>query len=395
MRELVTIDETARIVEELRSRYYYRRDTELVRVEDAAGRELAEDVKSPLDLPQFDIATMDGYAVKFGRRKYRVVGEIYAGDLNDYRAGDDECYYITTGARMPLNTDTVVKVEITAEKNGIMVITGNVDRGKYVLKRGSEIRARDIILSKNVVLNPQEIAALKSAGVDHVRVYRRLRAAVFSNGDEIKKGIIRDSNSAMIMAFLRKWGCKVEFLGTAGDDESEVREMIERGVEDYDVVLTSGGVSVGKKDYIIRVLSKMGDLLLYRVRQRPGKPMVVAVVKEKPVFALPGKPAGAFTAMLSLRRYFLGNRPFPKVRAKIAADVILPTRGFSYYLFVKIENGYAFPAGFRHSHVSIIPDDRYEVSLVSAMSRSTLSDGFVVTDRDLKKGEEVEVNLYD
>lgn len=152
---------------------------------------------------------------------------------------------------------------------------------------------------------------------------------------------------------------------------------------------------MGEKDYVISVLKEIGEVILYRVRQRPGKPMVVAIVNDKPVFALPGKPAGCFTAMLSLRRFFVGDKPFPKVKAKIAGDVVLPTKGFSYFLFVKLRNGYAIPAGFRHSHVSIIPDEKYEVSLVSSMARSAVSDGFVVIDRDLKAGEEVEVNLYD
>lgn len=397
MRELTTIDETWKLMDELREKYYFRRETEEVRVEDSLDRELAEDVFAERDLPPFDIATMDGYALKLeeGMRDYRIVGEIYAGEVTDRDVREGECYYITTGAKMPKNADTVVKVEITEVEDGLMRITDRVDRGKYVLKKGSEVRRGDLLLPKNSKIGPQEIAALISAGVERVKVYRRLRAAIFSNGDEIRKGIIADSNSAMIAAFLRRWGCEVHFLGTAGDSESGVKEMIKRGVMDYDVVLTSGGVSVGKKDYVVKALTEMGEMLLYRVRQRPGKPMVVAVVDDKLVFALPGKPAGCFTAMLTLRRFFVGDRPFPKIRARIAGDVFLPTKGFSYFLFIKLKDGFAVPAGFRHSHVSIIPDEKYEVSLVSAMARSAVSDGFVVTDRDLKAGEEVEVNLYD
>ncbi|AIG96995.1 MULTISPECIES: molybdopterin molybdotransferase MoeA [Archaeoglobus] len=397
MRELTTIDETWKLMDELRQRFYFKRESEEVRVEDALDRELAEDVFAAKDMPPFDIATMDGYALKLedGVREYRIVGEVYAGEVEDRFVNRGECVYITTGAKMPVNADTVVKVEIAEVDGSKMRIREKVNRGKYVLKKGSEVKKGDLILPAKTRIGPQEIAALISAGVERVRVFRRLRAAVFSNGDEIKKGIIADSNSAMISAFLRKLGCEVHFLGVAGDDAEEVREMVEKGVRDYDAVLTSGGVSVGEKDYVVKALKEMGEVLIYKVRQRPGKPMVVAVVNEKPVFALPGKPAGCFTAMLSLRRFFAGDKPFPKVRARIAGDVKLPTKGFSYFLFVKLRDGYAIPAGFRHSHVSIIPYEKYEVSLVSAMARSAVSDGFVVTDRDLRAGEEVEVCLYD
>lgn len=397
MRELTTIDETWKLMDELREKYYFRRESEEVRVEEALDRELAEDVFAAKDMPPFDIATMDGFALKLedGIKEYAVVGEIYAGDLAEREVKEGECFYIATGAKMPVNADTVVKVEIAEVDEDRMRIREKVDRGKYVLKKGSEVKKGDLILPAKTRIGPQEIAAFISAGVERVKVYRRLRAAVFSNGDEIRKGIIADSNSAMISAFLRKWGCEVHFLGIAGDDEEEVRQMVEKGVRDYDVVLTSGGVSVGEKDYVVKTLKEMGEVLIYKVRQRPGKPMVVAVVNDKPVFALPGKPAGCFTAMLSLRRFFAGDKPFPKVRARIAGDVRLPTKGFSYFLFVKLRDGYAVPAGFRHSHVSIIPDEKYEVSLVAAMARSAVSDGFVVTDRDLRAGEEVEVCLYD
>ncbi|MCX8172283.1 MAG: molybdopterin molybdotransferase MoeA [Archaeoglobaceae archaeon] len=395
MKKLVTIDDTWKLMEKLREKYYFRRDWEEVSIRDAVCRELAEDIIAKACIPAYDMSTMDGFAVKFGREEYRIAGEIYAGDLGDYEVSDDECFYVATGAKMPKNADTVIRAEIVRIEDGKIRILGDVEKGKYVLRAGSEAEEGELILKKGTKLNPQEIAIISNLGYEKVKVYRRIKVGIFSNGDEIKKRIIPDSNSAMISAFLRKWGCETEFLGVAGDDFDEVRGLIELGTENFDVVMTSGGVSIGKKDHVIDVLEKMGEILISQVKQRPGKPLTVAIVNDKPVFALPGKPAGAFIAMLSIRFFFLGEKPYPKVKAKLNSTVKIPADGFSYFLFVKLKNGMAFPVSYKNNTFSANFSESYEPSLIASMPRSMLSDGFVITNRDLVEGEEVEVNLYD
>ncbi|MEM0303259.1 MAG: molybdopterin molybdotransferase MoeA [Archaeoglobaceae archaeon] len=395
MKKLVTIDDTWKLMLELRERYYFRRDIEEVSLRDAVCRELAEDIIAKKDVPAYDMATMDGFAIKFGKREYRILGEIYSGDMGEYEIGDDDCFYVATGSKIPKNADTVVKVEIAKVKNGRIEIDGELEKGKYVLKAGSEAKKGELILKKGIKLNPQEIAVISSLGYERVKVYKKLKVGVFSNGDEIKRGIIPDSNSAMIIAFLKKWGCEVEFLGVVGDDKEEVEKVLRYGAENFDVVMTSGGVSLGKKDYVIKVLGEIGEILINQVRQRPGKPLTVAIVNDKPVFALPGKPAGAFIAMLSVRVFFVGEKPYPKVKAKLASGVKIPSDGFSYFLFVKLEDGIAIPVSYKGNIFSTAFSEGYEPSLIASMSRSTLSDGFVIANRDLEEGEEVEVNLYD
>ncbi|MEM4702677.1 MAG: molybdopterin molybdotransferase MoeA [Archaeoglobaceae archaeon] len=395
MKKLVTIDDTWKLMLELRERYYFRRDIEEVSLRDAVCRELAEDIIAKKDVPAYDMATMDGFAIKFGKREYRILGEIYSGDMGEYEIGDDDCFYVATGSKIPKNADTVVKVEIAKVKNGRIEIDGELEKGKYVLKAGSEAKKGELILKKGIKLNPQEIAVISSLGYERVKVYKKLKVGVFSNGDEIKRGIIPDSNSAMIIAFLKKWGCEVEFLGVVGDDKEEVEKVLRYGAENFDVVMTSGGVSLGKKDYVIKVLGEIGEILINQVRQRPGKPLTVAIVNDKPVFALPGKPAGAFIAMLSVRVFFVGEKPYPKVKAKLALGVKIPSDGFSYFLFVKLEDGIAIPVSYKGNIFSTAFSEGYEPSLIASMSRSTLSDGFVIANRDLEEGEEVEVNLYD
>jgi molybdenum cofactor synthesis domain-containing protein len=310
------------------------------------------------------------------------------------KIGEGECCYITTGSPLPEGADAVVKVELTEVRDGHLYFTGEISEGKYVLREGSEVRKGELLIGRGRKIGPQEIAILTAIDCNRVKVLRKLRVAVFSNGDEMRKEIIKDTNSPMIMNFIRQWGEEVHFLGTAGDDFEEVRNMILKGVRNYDVVITSGGVSVGKKDYVIRVLEEEGELILYKVRQRPGKPMAIGVVNDKPVFALPGKPGGAFVAMLSLRKFFLGDVPFPITKVRIARNVKIPTPGFKYIVFIKLEGRVGYPVGYKGSPVSILSDDSpYEVSLVSNMARSFLADGFIVTEHDLREGEEVEVNL--
>ncbi|MEM2727331.1 MAG: molybdopterin molybdotransferase MoeA [Archaeoglobaceae archaeon] len=395
MKKLVTIDDTWKVMLELREKYYFKRHVEEIPVRDAVCRELAEDIVAKNDVPNYDMATMDGFAIKFGKGEYRILGEIYSGDMGEYEIGDDDCFYVATGSKIPKNADTVVKVEIAKVKNGRIEIDGELEKGKYVLKAGSEAKKGELILKKGIKLNPQEIAVISSLGYERVKVYKKLKVGIFSNGDEIKRRIIPDSNSAMIIAFLKKWGCEVEFLGVVGDDKEEVEKVLRYGAENFDLVMTSGGVSLGKKDYVIKVLGEIGEILINQVRQRPGKPLTVAIVNDKPVFALPGKPAGAFIAMLSVRVFFVGEKPYPKAKAKLASSVKIPSDGFSYFLFVKLEDGIAVPVSYRGNIFSTALSEGYEPSLIASMPRSTLSDGFVIANRDLEEGEEVEVNLYD
>ena len=397
MRSMVTLDESQEIFSKLREQFYFKRDTEVVCLNDSLGRILAEDIYSPKDMPERDIATMDGFAIKSSNSPpLRIVGEIFPNSDSNAKLKDGEAFYITTGSPLPEGADAVLKVELAESMNGELHYSEKIEAGKYVLKKGSEMKKGELVIERGRKISPQEIAVLTSLGYDKVKVFRKLRIAVFSNGDEIKGGKLKDINSAMIMSFIREWGEEPHFLGVAGDNYEEVKELIMKGVRNYDAVITSGGVSVGKKDFVIKVLKDHGDLILYKVRQRPGKPMAVAIVESKPVFALPGKPGGAFVAMLSLRKFFVGDKPYPKLKLKMAKGVKIPTKGFRYIVFIKLIDGLAFPVGYKDSPISILPDNSpYEVSIISNMARSFLADGFLIAESDIKEGEEVEVNLYE
>lgn len=394
--ELVSLERLREILFGLRERFYFNRCCEELELFNALDGELAEDICSEVDLPPYDMATMDGFAIRGGDTPpYKIVSEIYAGATGDLELKEGEACYITTGAKMPKFADSVLKIEIAEIKGGYVYPKCSVPRGKYVLKKGEEVKRGEVVIRRGTRLGPRELAVIKSIGRDRVKVFRKIRVAVFSNGDEIKKGVIKDSNSVLIRALLAKWGCEACYLGVAGDDYEEVKDFIKSAVENYDVVVTSGGVSVGERDCVIQVLRDIGEIIVHRIRQRPGKPLTIAVVNNKPVFALPGKPSGMLSALLSLRTFFLGNAQPPRIRAKIAKEVRLPASGFSYVLFVKMSNGYAIPFGYEGSPVEVFGNSSYEVSLISSMSKVFLSDGYVITDKDIPENEEVEVWLHD
>ena len=395
MYEMISMDDSLKLIKELRKKYYYKRGVEEVYVDDALGRELAEDITSPETFPKYNLATMDGFAIR-AEDDYplKIVGKIFPDTKYIPKLKPGEAYYVTTGSPLPDGANAVLKVEL-AKVEGQLLYGEKIKPWTYVLRKGCEVKKGEIVIEKGRRIRSQEIAILHSLGIKRVKVYRKLRVAVFSNGDEIKRGFINDINGPMIMSFIKEWGHDANYLGVVGDDYEEIRNIIMHGINEYDLVITSGGVSIGERDYVIKVIKNEGKLLLYRVKQRPGKPLAIGIIRDKLIFALPGKPVGAFVSCLfALRTFFLGDYPLPSIKAKVAHKIKIPTKGFRYIIFVKLVNNIAWPVGYVNSPVRLFPQDHpYAVSLVAQTPRSMLADGFIITDRDLDEKEIVDVHL--
>jgi len=391
---LVTLEHLDKILYEFREKFFFKRQIEVVPILESIGRVLAEDIYSDKTLPFYDIATMDGYAVNsFDPPPLKLIGEVFP-DSPIRKIERGYACYITTGAPLPEGADAVVKIE-EAELTEEGLFFQNITPGRYVLKRGTDFRENELVVEKGRRISPQEIAMMAVLNINNVKVLKKYRVGIIATGDEIKKGIIRDVNSFVVASFIKQWGEDAVFLGTAGDDYEELKELMLKGLMHCDALITTGGVSVGKKDFVVRIIENEGQLVLHKVKVRPGKPMAIGIINDKPVFALPGKPAGAFIAMLSLRKFFLGHIPFPKVKMKMKKTVKLPTPGFEYIIFIKNIDGYAYPVGYKDSPLSIIPENsNYQPSLISNTVKSLLADGFVTTTVDLEKDQEIEVNLF-
>ena len=278
---------------------------EEIRLDDALGRVLAEEVIAHDDMPPFVASAVDGYAVVAadGDRPRRVLSEIIAGsaDLTEVLPGTT--VRIMTGAPLPPGADAVIMVEQTAEDGGVMKTTANPRSGDNVHPRGQDVADGQVVLSARAVLGAAEIGVLATVGHSHLQVFRRPVVAVLSTGDELiepdqplRPGAIRDSNRSTLLASIREAGGVPLSLGTVRDDEAAQEDLIRSGLRQADVVLTSGGVSVGSRDLIKPILRRVGTVHFGRVSFKPGKPTTFATVGGQLVFGLPGFPVSSLVS---------------------------------------------------------------------------------------------------
>lgn len=278
-------------------------DIETVPLERALGRVLCETVCADIDLPPFDRARMDGYAVRSSDVttvpvKLRVIGEIAAGASFAGKLNSGEAVKIFTGAPVPEGADAVQKIEVTNVINHTVEIHEAVKPGQFITPHASEIAAGDQVLKPGRSIGPAEMAVLASFGRHQVRVSRKPRLAVFSTGSELvdvsvkpSGAQIRNSNSYTLAAYAGRAGASVEILPTVEDTPEATRDALLRAAEHRDIVVTSGGVSMGDYDLVKAALLEIGaEIFFDRVQIRPGKPIVFAKLQQTFFFCLPGNP---------------------------------------------------------------------------------------------------------
>src|SRR6266480_3061756 len=286
-------------------RYPERLGLESVELSSSVGRILAEDVIADTDLPPFDRAQMDGYAVRAEDlaktpARLRIAGESAAGAGWHHEMKTGEAVRIMTGAPLPAGADAVQQIELTHEIDGaeFVEILESVEAGRSIVKQAAEIKASETVLRAGEDINAAMIATLASFGYAQVKVGRRPRVAVMATGSELvdvnkKPGAdqIRDSNNYTIAAYASLAGAIVQRWPLAGDDTEELKKQIKQAVEASDVLITSGGVSMGVYDFMKPALKELGaEIFFERVALRPGKPTVFARLGETLIFGLPGNP---------------------------------------------------------------------------------------------------------
>lgn len=283
-------------------------DAETVPLPDALGRVLAEDAIAQEPLPSFANSAMDGYAARAvdvagasasHPPRLRLVGEAAAGRLYHATIGPGEAVRILTGAPVPDGADTVLQQELTQSGDGWVEMLAESPVGNNIRYPGEDVRKGDVLLGKGEEMGPAETALLAALGVHPVRVTRRPRVAILSTGDELaalgetpEPGQIRESNSPYLAAAVTRAGAEPIMLGIARDREDDLREKLAR-TQEADLLLTSGGVSVGDYDLVKQILSERGDIAFWRVRMRPGKPVAFGMLGSVPLLGLPGNPVSA------------------------------------------------------------------------------------------------------
>ncbi|HEX8151783.1 MAG TPA: gephyrin-like molybdotransferase Glp [Thermoanaerobaculia bacterium] len=285
-------------------------DAEEVSLLDALGRVLREDVVAPHDIPEGDNSAMDGYAVRAADVtrapvSLRVIGDIPAGRVAERALEPGTAMRIMTGALLPEGADAVAQVEITDGGDEVVVVNEPLTPGANLRRRGEDMRRGDVVLRAGVALNAGEIGVLASAQKSNVRVSRRPVVAILSTGDELvdvgeprAPGKVVNSNAYALAALVRESGAVPRMLGIVRDDREATIRAIESALES-DFVLSSGGVSVGAYDFVKTALAALGaETKFWRVAMKPGKPLILATLRGRVFFGLPGNPVSSMVSFL-------------------------------------------------------------------------------------------------
>jgi molybdopterin molybdotransferase len=332
-----TVEETFALIDE---KIPVIGETEERELSSALGFILAETVTAKENVPGFDRSTVDGYAVRakdtYGSSEslpgfLNVAGEVKMGEVPNVAAGSGQAVYVPTGGMLPAGADAVIMIEHCEDVSGLLNTYKQVAPGENVIRAGEDIRKGQTVLEKGTKLRPQELGALASLGITHVRVYRKVRAGYLSSGDEIvpyqteqlQEGQIRDINYLTIAGLASEWNVEVIYGGIVKDDFKEFLQNARELYEQTDCLILSGGSSVGAKDYTTEVIQSLGEpgVFVHGISIKPGKPTILAVADGKPVIGLPGHPA---SAMIIFRLF--GERIFRKLKGEAA--LVKPERIF-------------------------------------------------------------------
>lgn len=383
---------------------------ERVSLFEAHNRILATDVTSPLNVPPFNRSTVDGYAVKsadtFGAEEdkpiaLKLCGQVNVGETPKVKVQKGIAVQIVTGAPLPEGADSVVMIEYTVQKGEKVLIHSAVSKGENVMKAGSDIRKDETILKKGTALSSHEIGMLAAVGIDRVEVFKRPEVAIISTGAEIVEpgkslppGKIYDINAHTLSAAVAEGGGEPLNLGIIQDQTDQMRVALKKALSMADVVITSGGVSVGPTDIIPKVLNTLGKpgVIVYGIAIRPGKPTTMAVIDGKPVFSLPGHPTSALLSFHLFVRPVLAEmagkseEPTITVRA-VASERLFPAKGRRTFVTVTLKRG-------RLGKILASP---VPTGLSGAITTLAKADGFTEIHEDqqfVDAGETVTVQLF-
>jgi len=288
---------------------------ERLNIRAALDRVLAADVVSPLDVPAHDNSAMDGYAVRCtdlrtdGEVTLKIAGTAFAGVPFQGQVKAGECVRIMTGGVVPAGCDTIVMQEHAEAKGDSVRIGGGHKQGQNFRHAGEDLKTGQVALKRGLLLRPAEIGLIASLGIGEVGVFRRLRVAFFSTGDELRSigtplgaGQIYDSNRYTIHGMLARLGCEAIDMGVVRDDSKLLEQAFADAAAAADVVITSGGVSVGEADFVKELLERLGEVVFWKIAMKPGRPLAYGRIANAHFFGLPGNPVSVMVTFYQFVR---------------------------------------------------------------------------------------------
>ncbi len=372
---MVNIDEALDII----YKRVGQKSRDIVPIEDSIGKIVATEYRASFDLPRFDNSAMDGYAVKLvdANRSVRVVDTIYAGDTPERELRDGEAIKIMTGAPIPKGSEAIVPIEDTKSlTKDTIILPPNIKKDAMIRWRGEDIKSGEIFLEANRRVTGYTLALLASQGISHIEVFREPKVVIFSTGEELKahyekieKHQLYNSNAPMFYARAKELGADVSYISSSGDNLEKLKESVKEAL-DADLILTSGGVSVGDKDFTIDAFRELGmEILFSKVDIKPGKPTTFGRIDNSFIVNLPGNP------LASMVNFEMFVKP-----------IILKLSGtLKFYhktITTKIRENYSFRGG-RYSVIlgewngdTFMPIKNQKPGMVSPLDRA---DGMVVT----------------
>jgi molybdopterin molybdotransferase len=385
--------------------------TERVAIRAALGRTLAQDIISPINVPAHDNSAMDGYALRGAdlsasqETRLSILGTGYAGVAYTGAVAQGQCVKVMTGAVMPQGTDTVVPQEFCkTEADAVLIPAGVVRLGDNTRNRGEDLAIGSIALKAGKCLRPADLGLLASLGQAEVSVYRKLRVAFFSTGDELRsigeeldEGCVYDSNRYTIYGMLSRLGVDIMDMGVVRDEPAALEAAFRSAAANADAIITSGGVSVGEADYTKRMMRELGEVAFWTIAMRPGRPMAFGSIahegKRAALFGLPGNPVAVMVTFYHfvreglLRMQGQALEPLPLMRA-ISKTALRKKPGRTEY-----QRGIVTPRA----------DGRYEVSITGSQGSGILrsmseANCFVMLHHEqgnVDVGGEVDVLLFD
>lgn len=381
---------------------------EEIKIEESLNRILSNDIVSQIDVPHFRRSTVDGYAVitrdTYGASEtmpvfLQVIDKVEMGKEIETSLTSDKAIYVPTGGMVPDGADSVVMVEYVESFDGenIGVYKTNAPK-ENIIDKGDDIKRGSIVLNKGMKIRPQDIGVLSSLGLERVKVFKRPRVTIISTGDEIvppdmeaKPGQIKDINTYTISAMVKNCGGEVVHKQVVKDSFEELKRIMEASLNKSDMLILSGGSSVGEKDISAKVINDLGEpgVFVHGIAIKPGKPTILAKVKNKPVFGLPGQPASAMIVFKVFVEYFIRNLLFLDnedyfIYGKSAVN-IHSAQGKETYQMVTLHK----------DNDEYIASPVYGKSgMITLMSRAK---GYIKIDTNkegIKQGEEVKVYLF-